>query len=111
MELKQMTRSEKTRSRLQECRNVHELRDAISELCRDIGNILGVTVLCASNTPGNGMCVIDFPPEANAASRCAAALGGRVFGYHSVILSFPYHTEFACTRGFPPAAPSCSCNS
>lgn len=105
-----MTRSEQIDQRLQECRDVAALRNVLGDLCCAFGSIVGITILCSRENLSKGMCVIDFPPDADAASRCAAAIGGRVFGYNSVILSFTRHPEFSCERGFPPPGPSCACN-
>lgn len=96
--------------RLSRCRNREELGGALRELCTPFGKVIAVTLLCSGTTPETGMCVIDFDERSESASQCALMLGGRIFGYNAVALSFPRHAEFGCGRGFPPATPSCACN-
>lgn len=94
---------------LKNCRNAAELRSCIADLCADTGQLLNLTLLCGKQSPGQIMCVVDFVPGNSNISVCAMTLGGRIFGFNSVVFNFTPPADFTCLHGFPPAATSCSC--
>lgn len=104
-----MTSTPEQLHRLNNCQNGVELRAHIGELCAGRGEVLNITLLCSKQTPDQLMCVVDFVPDASNVSLCAMALGGRIFGYNSVVFNLTPPDAFICTHGFPPAAASCSC--
>ena len=94
---------------LNSCKNGPELRKSVDGLCSEFGEILNMTLLCGSHPGGKALCVVDFVPDNPNVSLCAMTLGGKVFGFNSVILNFTPHAEFGCIRGFPAGSPACSC--
>ncbi len=96
-------------SRLGSCRNAAELRSEIEALCADVGAVLNVTLLCGSDEADRKLCVVDLVPGEADIQSCAGHLGGRVFGFSSVIVDIALHPEFVCPRGLTPEAPGCSC--
>ncbi|MFC5302974.1 hypothetical protein [Azospira restricta] len=95
---------------LSACTSVGEIRNALNALCADFGNVLNVTVLCGNNSPQKKLCVVDLVPDDSDVQRCARHLGGRIFGYSSVILDLVPHPQFGCPRGVEaPPAIDCSC--
>lgn len=95
--------------RLRQCRDPAALAEAIDELCMPFGKVLGITVLCNGAHPDAAMCLIDFAAGNDAAVRCAMHLGGQVFGFNSVTLSFPRPPEFNCNRGVLELTPAARC--
>ncbi|MCK6406018.1 MAG: hypothetical protein L6Q60_08375 [Rhodocyclaceae bacterium] len=95
-------------SRLNACRSPGELRGIVSDLYRELGEVLNVTAICGHER-GNMMCVIDFIPGANNMGRLADLVGGQVFGFSSVIVKLSPHSGFVCPNGFPPESRACSC--
>ncbi|MFA7292790.1 MAG: hypothetical protein WC023_11140 [Rhodocyclaceae bacterium] len=91
------------------CKNGAELRKAVEELCAEFGETLNMTLLCGSHPAGKALCVVDFVPDNPNVSLCAMTLGGKVFGFNSVIFNFAPHPDFGCIRGFPAGSPACSC--
>jgi len=94
---------------LSACRNVAELRQLIESLCIELGEVLNVTLICASKNAARKLCVVDLIPGSADIQTCAHRLGGRVFGHSAIILDVIPHPEFFCTAGFHNDTPDCIC--
>lgn len=104
-----LTTTQSIQERLGDCRSTREIRLLINDNCAGFGEIINVTLLCGKQNPGQTLCVVDFTQEASHPGLCASVLGGRVFGFNSVVFSFSPHRDLGCVRGFPAGSPSCSC--
>lgn len=98
-----------TQALLGACRGPAELHQTLTDLCREFGEVLNISLLCSGQNPGSTMCVIDFIPDNPNIGHCAYTLGGRVFGFSSIILSLKLAEGFGCVRGYPSESPACSC--
>ncbi len=91
------------------CRDAAELRALIESLCKEFGRVLNVTLMCGSSHPHKRLCVIDLIPGDTDVQSCAHHLGGRVFGYSSVIVDVVAHPDFRCPKNVQPIPSGCSC--
>lgn len=91
------------------CRTVAELRATVDTLCAEFGSVLNVTLVCGNDQPERKLCVIDLVPGSADIQDCAERIGGRVFGFSSVIVDLVPHPEFVCPRGSADELPGCSC--
>jgi hypothetical protein len=98
------------RTLLGSCRNPADLRKFVEEICAEYGDIVIVTLLCGSHPVDKALCVVDFVPGTPNVNLCAMTLGGKVFGFNSVIFCFAPHPDFGCIRGLPAGSPACSRN-
>ncbi|MBW7900327.1 MAG: hypothetical protein H3C26_02545 [Rhodocyclaceae bacterium] len=96
-------------ARLGACRSAAELRGEIDALCAEFGAVLNVTLLCGDDGGDHKLCVIDLVPGEADVQACAARLGGRIFGFSSVLVELALHPRFTCPRGLSPNTPGCSC--
>jgi hypothetical protein len=91
------------------CRTVAELRATVETQCAEFGTVLNVTLICGNDQPERKLCVIDLVPGSTDIQYCADRIGGRVFGFSSVIVDLLPHPEFICPRGSTGELPGCSC--
>ena len=102
------------RERLHACTTASDVRKTLESMCSQFGEVRNISLLCSRDTPNIAMCIIDFVDREGAAedsvSRCAEALGGRIFGFSSVIVTFTPAEDYCCGQSFPPASASCSCH-
>lgn len=96
-------------SQLAACRNTQEVRVVLNDFCAEFGEIIIATLLCGKQSPGKTTCIVDFTRGNAQTSLCAHALGGRVFGFNSVVFNFPTPPDFGCIQRFPADSPACSC--
>jgi len=95
-------------SRLSACTTPGELRQAFSDLCNDLGEVVNVTALCGMDQ-ANTLCVVDFLPGTRPLVAIAERLNGKVFGLSSVAVSIELPKDFGCPKGFQTPPPACSC--
>lgn len=95
--------------RLGQCRNAAELRAMVDSACTELGQVINVTLICGNDNPDKKLCVIDLILDQTDIQACAEQIGGRVFGYSSVIVDIAPHPAFSCPRGLAGDLPGCSC--
>lgn len=95
--------------RLGQCLNAAELRATVDSACTELGEVINVTLICGNDNPDKKLCVIDLILRQTDIQACAERIGGRVFGYSSVIVDIVPHPDFLCPRGVDGDVPGCSC--
>lgn len=95
--------------RLGQCLDAAELRATVEAACAALGEVINVTLVCGNDNPDKKLCVIDLVLDRTDIQACAEEIGGRVFGYSSVIIDIVPHPDFRCPRGMTDDVPGCSC--
>lgn len=80
-------------------KNSLDLLNTLVSACQSFGPVSEAFLSCSPRSPGQAIGFVQMPN--GHANQAANALGGRLFGYHSVFVNIPLESNFDCPRRTP----------